>query len=81
MKEEISSYADEGQERDAVNLYPDMTYQVFEGFGGALTEAAAYTWHQMGDKNKKMCIRDRGWTSRENPLSGTGRSSPPVLIL
>ncbi len=52
MKEEISSYADEGQERDAVNLYPDMTYQVFEGFGGALTEAAAYTWHQMGDKNK-----------------------------
>lgn len=48
--EEIQSVMDEGQEREAVNLFPDFTYQTLEGFGGTLTEAAAYTWHQMGEK-------------------------------
>ena len=48
--EEIRSITDEGQEREAVNLCPDFTYQTLEGFGGTLTEAAAYTWHQMGEK-------------------------------
>lgn len=47
------SCMDNGQENQAVNLYPEFTYQTFEGFGGAMTEAAAYTWHTMSEKTKK----------------------------
>ncbi len=46
------SVPDEGQERFAVNLHPEFTYQTFEGFGGSMTEAAAYTWHTMSAKTK-----------------------------
>lgn len=47
------SYLDVGQENQAVNLYPDFRYQTFEGFGGSMTEAAAYTWHSMLEETKK----------------------------
>lgn len=47
------SYPDDGQENQAVNLYPDFQYQTFEGFGGSMTEAAAYTWHTMPGERKK----------------------------
>jgi glucosylceramidase len=40
-------YEDQGQELNCINLYPDITYQTFEGFGGTLNEAAAYTWSRM----------------------------------
>jgi len=43
----ISAQMDEGQEKNSVNLYPEITYQIFEGFGGSITEAAAYTYSQM----------------------------------
>lgn len=29
-------------ESQVINLYPELTYEIFEGFGGAVTEAAAY---------------------------------------
>lgn len=48
---------DQGQENEAVNLYPDFTYQVFEGFGGSMTEAAAYTWHTMSAKTKEEFLQ------------------------
>ena len=32
-----------GQELKLINVHPDVTYQEIEGFGGAFTEAAAYT--------------------------------------
>lgn len=51
-KGEGVSRPDEGQENQAVNLYPDFQYQVFEGFGGSMTEAAAYTWHTMSEKTR-----------------------------
>jgi len=38
---------DRGTEFKVINLYPEFTYQIFEGFGGAMTEAAAYTFSQM----------------------------------
>ena len=47
------SCQDNGQENQAINLHPDFTYQTFEGFGGSMTEAAAYTWHTMSEKTKK----------------------------
>lgn len=53
---EGTSSPDEGQENQAVNLYPDFRYQTFEGFGGSMTEAAAYTWHTMSEKCKKELL-------------------------
>lgn len=52
-----SSRPDRGQENQAVNLYPDFRYQVFEGFGGTMTEAAAYTWHTMSEKTKEELLQ------------------------
>jgi glucosylceramidase len=38
-------------ECEIVNLYPDMTYQTFEGFGAALTESAGYTLSKLSKEN------------------------------
>lgn len=54
---EGASCPDMGQENQAVNLYPDFRYQVFEGFGGSMTEAAAYTWHTMSEKTKRELLQ------------------------
>ena len=32
----------DGVENQVVNLYPEVTFQTFEGFGGAITDAAGY---------------------------------------
>lgn len=48
--------ADSGAEKDTLNLYPSMTYQTIEGFGGAMTEAAAYTYSLMDDKTRQECL-------------------------
>ena len=32
----------EGVENQVVDLYPELTSQMFEGFGGAVTDAAGY---------------------------------------
>jgi glucosylceramidase len=55
---EIKSKEDKGQENQAINLHPEFKYQTFEGFGGSLTEAAAYTWHQMPEDLKKELLED-----------------------
>lgn len=34
----------EGVERQVVNLYPEISYETFEGFGGAVTESAGYIY-------------------------------------
>ena len=34
-------------ESRVINLYPEVTGQVFDGFGGAITEAAASVYAQM----------------------------------
>lgn len=43
-------------ENELVNLYPGIGYQEFEGFGGALTDAAGYVYAQMGDADKKKML-------------------------
>lgn len=43
-------------ETQVVNLYPELTYETFEGFGGAVTEAAAYVYSLMSDEQKKQLI-------------------------
>ncbi len=41
-------------ENKVVNLYPELSYQSFEGFGGAITEAAGYVYSQMDEAQKKQ---------------------------
>lgn len=38
-----------GTEFAVVNIYPEISYQTFDGFGGALTEASGYVLSQMGE--------------------------------
>ena len=38
---------DGGQEEQLLNLYPQVTYQAIDGFGGAITESAAYIYSLM----------------------------------
>lgn len=41
-----------------INVYPEVMYQRFHGFGGALTEAAAHIYGQMSEEKKKAIIED-----------------------
>ncbi|MBQ2040558.1 MAG: glucosylceramidase, partial [Lachnospiraceae bacterium] len=40
------------EENNAVCLYPQYEDQTFLGFGGAFTEAAAYTWKNLNEESK-----------------------------
>lgn len=39
-----------------INLYPQVAYQTFEGFGGALTDSAGYIYSQMNKEQKKEVL-------------------------
>ncbi len=41
-------------ETQVINLYPELTYETFEGFGGAVTEAAGYVYLLMNEKQRKQ---------------------------
>lgn len=55
---------DQGEENQLVNLYPQMSYQTFEGFGGAITESAGYVFSKM-DKEKQDAMLEE-YFGREN---------------
>lgn len=44
------------QENNAICLYPNVTEHRFLGFGGAFTEAAAYTWSSLSEQNKQEVL-------------------------
>lgn len=46
-----------GVEKRVVNLYPDVTFQTFRGFGGALTEAAGYVFAQLPAERRAEILR------------------------
>ncbi len=46
----------EGIENRVVNLYPEITFQEMEGFGGAITDAAAYVYSMMSQGQKQRLI-------------------------
>lgn len=52
QKKELEFIPDGGEENNLLNIYPSVTYQVFEGFGGALTESAGYVYNQMDEEQK-----------------------------
>lgn len=44
---DITFDQDAGQEKQAVNLHPEVEFQTFEGFGGAFTDSAGYVYSKM----------------------------------
>ncbi len=49
-KEILFQPESKGVEFSVVNLYPEKTYQTFDGFGGALTESSGFVLSQMGEQ-------------------------------
>ena len=47
---------DGGQEEQLINLYPHVTYQAMEGFGGAITDSAAYVYSLMDGSQKQQLM-------------------------
>ncbi|MGB8452499.1 MAG: glycoside hydrolase family 30 beta sandwich domain-containing protein [Anaerocolumna sp.] len=47
---------DQGAAMNVVNLYPDIEYQTFHGFGGAVTEAAGYAFSKLGKENQEKVV-------------------------
>ena len=43
-------------ENKVVNLYPEIEYDAFEGFGGAITEGAGFVYSLMSEHDKKTLI-------------------------
>lgn len=61
----------EGIENQLINLYPEITFQTFEGFGGAITDSAGYVYSLMNDDQKKLLINS--YFSREEMKYGIVR--------
>lgn len=57
---------DGGEENFLLNLYPSMTYQTFEGFGGALTESAGYVYGQMDEGQQREMLEEYFGAGRMN---------------
>ena len=47
---------DQGEENELINLYPQVSYQNFEGFGGAVTDSAGYIFSLMPEKLQKEML-------------------------
>ena len=54
----VSDEAHRKQEKDLINLYPEISYQQIEGFGGAFTDAAGYVFSLMPKDLQSQLIRD-----------------------
>lgn len=56
----VTSEADEASllESGVINLYPDLTYQEIEGFGGAITDTVGYLYSTLNEEEKKSFLED-----------------------
>lgn len=43
---------------DLINIYPELEYDEFMGFGGALTESSAYCYSLLSEEDKKQFVED-----------------------
>lgn len=57
-EKEMELIPDGGEENCLLNIYPSVTYQTFEGFGGALTESAGYIYGQMKQEQKEQMLQE-----------------------
>lgn len=56
-REQVIPFCDDGgREEQLINLYPHVTYQQMEGFGGAITDSAAYIYSLMSPEQKKQML-------------------------
>ena len=46
------------KEREIINIYPNLEYQTFMGFGAAITEAAGYAYSKLPDEKRKDLINE-----------------------
>lgn len=55
----VTAEADEPRhlESGVLNIYPEITYQTIEGFGGAMTETSAYLFSQMDAATRKEALK------------------------
>lgn len=56
-EETLEAVMDKERENEIVNLYPEMTYQTIEGFGGAVTDSAGYVFSLMSEEQKNQMIQ------------------------
>lgn len=63
-EEKLIFKADEGREEQVINLYPQVQYQELQGFGGAITEAAAYVYSLLDEGDKTRLLE--AYFGREN---------------
>lgn len=61
---------DPGVENQVINLYPEVEYQKFEGFGGAFTESAAFVYSQMNIRQREQLISEYFDTAKMNYQMG-----------
>lgn len=53
---EVPFLPDQGTENELVNLYPQVRYQTWEGFGGAITDSAGYVFSLLNERQKKKML-------------------------
>ncbi len=53
----VHSYS-EKIENNVINIYPNLTFQTFLGFGGAFTESSGFTFSQLNQNKKNDFIND-----------------------
>lgn len=73
LREVFEDAARTGQENQLVNLYPQIKYQIIEGFGGAFTDAAGWVFSQMPENMQKQFLED--YFSSEGLNYSFGRTS------
>ena len=56
MSQVVQFTSDLGTEDHAIDLWPEHRYQRFEGFGGAVTDAAGWVYNQMTPAQKKAVM-------------------------
>ena len=62
----LSFCPDPGTENEAVNLYPGWTDETFQGFGGAITQSAAYVYSLMDEEQKRKLLESYFTPERMN---------------
>ena len=53
----LQSYS-EKIENDIINIYPDISFQTFLGFGGAFTESAGFSYKELPENKKEEFLND-----------------------
>lgn len=56
IEKTVAFVPDDGTENEVVNLYPSVTDQTLEGFGGAITDAAGYVFSKMDAASQERML-------------------------